>query len=321
MRIGIICPAYNVATYIGTAIRSVLAQSHADWAMVVVDDGSTAGTADAASRFADPRIRVMRQENAGVSAARNRGMAETDADALLFLDADDWLAPDALERLAHALGGSDVAAAYGAYAFVPENAEPGARPVSVRAGPFPEGDILEALLDRNLFANGGHLLIRSEAVSRAGMFSRGIAFGEDWEYWVRLALQGHFAVVPGGTPLLYVRQRPSGAYLRMATDPASFDPCMEAIFENPALVARFGSLSCKSLRWRAEAENRWITGRELIRHGLAPKGRRWLRQSFAQKPSLRRAALVAAAHFLPVLTESLRGPFRSYQSAKAMQRT
>ena len=91
------------------AIRSVLAQSHGDWSMVVVDDGSTDATAAVAASFGEPRIAVVRQDNAGVSAARNVGIAaalasRTTPGAVLFLDADDWLAPNALRVLADTLG-------------------------------------------------------------------------------------------------------------------------------------------------------------------------------------------------------------------------
>jgi len=76
MRIGIVVPAYNAAAWIGDAIGSVMAQTHRDWTLVVVDDGSTDGTARVVEGFADPRIRLVRQANEGVSAARNRGTAE-----------------------------------------------------------------------------------------------------------------------------------------------------------------------------------------------------------------------------------------------------
>lgn len=119
-------------------------------------------------------------------------------------------------------------------------------------------------------------------------------------------------MVPGGAPLLFVRQRGSGAYLRMASDPAAFGPCMAAIFGNPALAERFGRARLGAIRRRAEAENGWIVGRELIRHGRVGKGRRWLLRSFAAKPSLRRAALLAVAGALPLLPAALHGPFRRY---------
>ena len=113
MRIAVVTPAHNVAAYIGVTIASVIAQSHPDWAMLVVDDGSTDRTAEAVAGFADPRLRLLRQANQGVSAARNRGLAVADGEAVLFLDADDVLAPDALARLVRALEAApDAVAAY-----------------------------------------------------------------------------------------------------------------------------------------------------------------------------------------------------------------
>ena len=76
MHIGVVVPAYNAASWVGDAIASVIAQTHRDWSLVVVDDGSTDGTGAVAANFRDARIRLIRQANAGVSAARNRGIAE-----------------------------------------------------------------------------------------------------------------------------------------------------------------------------------------------------------------------------------------------------
>src|ERR1039458_9631138 len=105
MRVGMLAHAWNVGPWIADAIRSVIAQTHTNWRMVVVDDGSTDATASLAAGFPDDRLTLPRQANAGVSTARNRGLAALDAsaDAVLFLDADDWLAPDALARLVAAL--------------------------------------------------------------------------------------------------------------------------------------------------------------------------------------------------------------------------
>src|ERR1700733_13155370 len=105
--------------YIGQAIRSVLAQTHRDLRVVVVDDGSTDATAAIVTAIADPRLTVVWQCNAGVAAARNRGMGAAGGDALLFLDADDWLAPTALTTCSAALDAApDAVAAVGGYARV-----------------------------------------------------------------------------------------------------------------------------------------------------------------------------------------------------------
>ncbi len=340
MHVGVVIPAYNAASWIGDAIASLLAQTHRDWTLVVVDDGSADGTGDVVAGFSDDRIRLIRQANAGVSAARNRGallplsssrslahccpvkavgedwrcssvMAglglakprHDDREALLFLDSDDWLALDALARLVAALDASpDAVASCGAYMFVNTN----------RVGIPPSGDLLAPLLVRNLFANGGHVLLRSQAVRAAGGFRADISYGEDWEFWVRIALQGPFASTGDKVPLLFVRRHQSGAYSRLAADPASFEPCMNAIFTNPALLTRFGARRLAAIRRRTEAENDWIIGRELIRHDSRRHGREWLRRSVVRNPSAKRIALLAASQVLPLLPTRWHGPFQSY---------
>ena len=306
MRIGIVVPAFNAASWIGDAIASVIAQTHRDWTMVVVDDGSVDATVGVVEGFSDPRVLVVRQANAGVSAARNRGIAALAggrADALLFLDADDWLARDALSRLADALDGSPGAvAAVGAYTFV--DARRVRRPCA--------GDVLERLLVRNLFANGGHVLLRAAVVQAVGGFLAGLTYGEDWEYWIRVAQQGAFVAALLDEPVLFVRQHPGGAYQRLASDLGAFGPCMDAIFGSPALLARFGAVRLAGIRRRTEAENAWIIGRELIRHGMCADGRAWLRRSVGACPSAKRAALLAIASMLPLVPSGLRGPFQLY---------
>lgn len=315
--VSVLIPAHDVAGFVGDALDSVLAQSFADWEAVVVDDGSRDATAEVAAARRDPRIRVLRQPQSGVSAARNRAMAEARGEAILFLDADDWLAPDALLRLAAALEASSAAVgAAGPHAVVAEAASPAA-PGSPRAKPlrFGPGEVLERLCVENLFVNGGHLLLRREAVRRAGPFLRHLRYGEDWEYWIRLALQGPFAVAPGEAPVLFVRERAGSAYRRMAHDPEAFAPAMQAIFGNPALVERLGPARLDRLRRRSEAERDWIVGRELIRHGAREAGLRRLRAAVAGAPHPKRIAMLAAAHGLPLLPPRLRGPFARYADA------
>jgi len=172
--------------------------------------------------------------------------------------------------------------------------------------------LLARLVVQNQFANGGHLLIRHAAARQAGTFRHGVVYGEDWEYFVRLALQGPFAFAAASEPLLFVRSRADGAYRRMAIDPGAFAPCMAAIFGNPGLAERFGTTRLAALRRHAEAENDWVVGRELVRNRRAQEGRRWLVRSVTAAPSARRMALLAAAQALPLLPPAWRGPFRPY---------
>ena len=110
MRFSVIIPAYNVEAYLQDCLGSVAAQSFGDWEAIVVDDGSTDGTGAIAETWAgkDERIRVLRQVNQGLSAARNAGMELARGEYLLFLDGDDWLEKDALEVLGTEIEGEDV---------------------------------------------------------------------------------------------------------------------------------------------------------------------------------------------------------------------
>ncbi len=304
MHIAIIIPAYNVAPYLADAMASVLRQAHTDWSLVVVDDGSTDETFAVAASFQDPRIRLLRQSNAGVSSARNAGLSavlESDggpgsqpspipADAILFLDGDDWLAPGALALLASTLDSAPRAvASYGAYARVGLNGSIGPPQAA------PPGDLLERLLVQNQFANGGHVLVRRAVAEAAGLFRTDLSYGEDWEYWGRIALLGEFASVPSSKPLLFVRERPGSACLTRATDPAEYRPAMDAIYRNQQIVQRLGKARTASLAASAEAEMAWTVGRELIRHGSLAAGFIWLARSMRRAPTLKRLVLIGVA--------------------------
>ncbi|MFZ1810373.1 MAG: glycosyltransferase family 2 protein, partial [Candidatus Nitrotoga sp.] len=95
-RFSVIIPAYNAAGTLARALDSVLTQTWAAFEVIVIDDGSIDNTAAVAASYGE-KIRYLRQNNAGVSAARNHGARIASGDWLAFLDADDWYYPDRLE--------------------------------------------------------------------------------------------------------------------------------------------------------------------------------------------------------------------------------
>lgn len=99
--VSVIIPVYNRAGMLERSVRSVMEQSLSDWELILVDDGSTDGSAGICDGFvaADPRIRAFHKQNGGVSSARNLGLDEARGEWLAFLDADDRFYPDALETM------------------------------------------------------------------------------------------------------------------------------------------------------------------------------------------------------------------------------
>ena len=94
--VAVVIPVYNPGSYLGETLESVTSQTYGDWEAVVVDDGSQWDVSFVSQ--IDPRIRLVRQENAGVSAARNAGIVATSAPLIAFLDQDDVWHPTKLER-------------------------------------------------------------------------------------------------------------------------------------------------------------------------------------------------------------------------------
>jgi glycosyltransferase involved in cell wall biosynthesis len=95
----IIIPVYNKQEYLLTTLQSVINQTFTDYEVLVIDDGSTDDSVGVVRQFADPRIKLISQKNAGVSASRNRGIQEAVGQWICFLDADDWYHPEYLAEL------------------------------------------------------------------------------------------------------------------------------------------------------------------------------------------------------------------------------
>lgn len=195
--ISVIIPLYNKERQIRATLESVLRQSYTDYEIVVVDDGSTDGSAAIVESIHDARLRLIRQENGGVSAARNRGIHEAKGGYVAFLDADDLWDPDFLKTL-HQLSVlyPDCSVYACNYDFVsPDGTH---RPTIIRRLPFTGA---HGVLN-NYFevASCSHpplwtsaLMVKTGALQAIGGFPLGIKWGEDLLTWARLACQGSVA--------------------------------------------------------------------------------------------------------------------------------
>lgn len=110
MTFSIIIPAYNAEAYLPRCLDSIFSQGYDDCEVIVVNDGSTDGTATLLEHYAaeHPNLRVLTQSNCGMATARNRGLDEATGDYVLFVDSDDEMMPHALSTLAPHLDGTDI---------------------------------------------------------------------------------------------------------------------------------------------------------------------------------------------------------------------
>lgn len=195
--ISVIIPLYNKERQIRATLESVLRQSYTDYEIVVVDDGSTDGSASVVESIQDARLRLIRQENGGVSAARNRGIREAWGEYVAFLDADDLWESDFLKTL-HQLSVlyPDCSVYACNYDFVsPDGTH---RPTIIRRLPFTgEQGILSNYFE---VASCSHppicsisLMVKKEAMQAIGGFPIGISHGEDLLTWASLACQYQIA--------------------------------------------------------------------------------------------------------------------------------
>ena len=139
MLISVVIPIYNVAPYLQRCIQSVLGQTHRELQVILVDDGSTDGSGALCDQAAaqDPRVEVIHQANAGLSAARNAGLSAARGDCIGFVDADDYVLPDMFAYLLAGMVDNDAQVSACDY-FVPQDT-PGLPAGPVAGGVVPRG--------------------------------------------------------------------------------------------------------------------------------------------------------------------------------------
>lgn len=187
MKISVIIPAYNAAETIADTLRSLLQQTFSQWEAIVVNDGSSDRTAEIVEEFTkkDSRTRLFSQENQGLSGARNSGVKLAQYDWMLFLDSDDWIFPQYLEKLTNRLledPSLDVVYCGWAYAL------PDGEHV-LPSLPLYTGDLFVPLAQWCV-SIVHTFVVRSSLVNALGCFNTSLRSCEDWLLWQRIARTG-----------------------------------------------------------------------------------------------------------------------------------
>jgi glycosyltransferase involved in cell wall biosynthesis len=214
--ISVIVPCYNYGHFLGEALESISATS-LPVEIVVVDDGSTDDTPDVVATFETAcELKFIRQQNAGLSAARNRGLRESRGRYVVFLDADDRLAPGALEIGALNLDEHPESAfVFGRCMLMDVNGELQTTPLQPRI----VRDLYRELLRRNYIWTPAVVMFRREAVERAGAFNPRVNAAADYELYLHIAR--HHPVVDHAQVVAHYRRHEGNMSLdaaRMLTE-------------------------------------------------------------------------------------------------------
>lgn len=207
--VSVIVPAYNAEQTLDETLSSLQAQTFPNWETIIVDDGSTDNTATIASRWVqqDARFRLVHQANCGRSAARNTGIREARYEWLVFLDSDDWLAPEYLELMIRKVTADKRlnAVVCGCVRVTPsgKHGTPTLYKSSHLVDPFPD-------FARDCPFAIHNCMVKHSLIESIGVFDTSLVNCQDWDFWQRVARAGTcFGMVT--EVLAFYRMRPGSA--------------------------------------------------------------------------------------------------------------
>jgi glycosyltransferase involved in cell wall biosynthesis len=299
--ISVVIPARDAEPFVGEAVDSVLGQTFPDLELVVVvDERSSDGTVDAASRTRDPRLRVIRESGVGVARARNAGLAASAGRFVVFLDADDRLRPRTLELLCGELESrQETVVAYTSYVKIDEAGRIRGPDRPLEFTRTPSGRVLEAILEECFVKTPGAALIRRTALERVGAFDPRLAVGEDWELWCRLAAAGEYAYVGDRNALIEYRLHPTARSLRC--DFAQYRRTIAHVFGSAYVRAAVPPKRLARLRRRQIAFVCTFLAIQRLRDDEPGRARMYLRRAIDARRTAWRAYVLLGLTWLPHL--------------------
>ncbi len=191
-RVSVVVPTYNSADRVTDAIKSVLAQTYTDFEIVVIDDGSTDQTEEALRQFGD-RIHYFKQENHGVSAARNAGIRKSRGEYIAFLDSDDFWLPEKLAEQVPVLDADrEVGLVYSDWTVMSGET---VLQSSYHKNLTPaSGYVFDQLIQRGFVLTSG-VVVRRRCLDDVGDFDKSLAIAQDYDLWLRISYRWQIQLV------------------------------------------------------------------------------------------------------------------------------
>jgi glycosyltransferase involved in cell wall biosynthesis len=285
MRVSVVIPCHNSLRFLPDTLASVLDQELPaglvdDYDVVLVDDGGTDDLAGWAASLDDPRVQVVRQENAGVSAARNLGVRTARGELVAFCDSDDLWESITVRRLVESFRGDPrIGLTYSAYDVIDADGRPTGR---VMRCPW-DGEIWDRLVTHNPIGASA-VMVRREVFDDVGLFSenrdRFPIDVEDWELWIRIAARWKVGAAP--EVLMHHRRHGSNSSMNVESIDAAYRNLLDVVFADaPPERQRLRPIATANIEVRLASA--WLHEREephrALQHlsaaaGLAPEVRR-----------------------------------------------
>lgn len=286
--VSVIIPAYNAEDLLPEAVESVRAQTYEDYEVIVVDDGSSDGTADAAERFAAdfPKMRVIRAEHKGLAAARNRALTEMKGQWIAMLDADDLWKPEKLQRCMDYLSEHpDLSIVYTPMAPVTMSGEV----IQGHSKPCLAGRLTAELFE-SIFVHDPASVIHKRVIETCGGFDESLPVCVGHEFWLRVSTEFAFGLIDEPLALrrwseqsLTRRNRSRGRRIKAGMlERFYFDKGGRDLLDRNAAMRRLSSVHYKA-------------GKLLLKEGEPAEARAYLKKAVAYKPTNLKAWAVLIA--------------------------